>query len=402
MFRLGTHTNSEGKSREWTTDDLDSMIAAFKSGIPEGIPLKLGHTSDEFTGKVAEQLGLAPLTLTGDAEGKGQAALGEVVSLTRHGDLIVADFLVPESLVPFIQEGHFTNVSSEILFDFRGHQAALAGVALLGAELPAVKGLSGLGAATLLSEAKGAEACLFTLVAPTKPDTKHPKVTGKKQEDDVSGENKFAEKVAEALHVEVDEEQALTIIQDAMESLGALAELLRGVEEEVSENAEPKEIVGAAIKFMERSKKASEKDRSDHAKEKDELTGRVTKLERDGRIASFKEETMKLTAVEGTPEDLAAALADTEDKMGDEVAKTRLAEWQKTQEYAQQAGLFRRVGSSLPGDPQTEGDAYLAEVDKYKADHSDATDADAHQAVMKAQPAMYRAYSESRKRVTVS
>ena len=77
VFRLGTHTNSEGKSREWTTDDLDSMIAAFKSGIPEGIPLKLGHTSDEFTGKVAEQLGLAPLTLTGDAEGKGQAALGE-------------------------------------------------------------------------------------------------------------------------------------------------------------------------------------------------------------------------------------------------------------------------------------------------------------------------------------
>lgn len=133
VFGAGTWYGSGGKIVV-TGEMLDQMVRAFHelSDKVTGFrpPLKLGHTdAQRFLG-----------------QNNGAPALGWVSALRRVGDKIVADFSdVPASLIDLIRKRLYNSVSIELLpkltYNGSTFENVLSAVAVLGAELPAVKGL---------------------------------------------------------------------------------------------------------------------------------------------------------------------------------------------------------------------------------------------------------------------
>jgi hypothetical protein len=138
IFAGGTHTDSAGQTREWSDADLDKMLEAFVAHVPATVPLKAGHTTDGFNTAVAEALEVPVLNVTGDM-GQGQISLGNMISLQKFGNLLVAAFdRVPEPIANLIEGGQYSTVSVEIEDAIGDFGPAITGVALLGAEEPAV------------------------------------------------------------------------------------------------------------------------------------------------------------------------------------------------------------------------------------------------------------------------
>lgn len=124
IFRTGTHN---GKTFE--DDDLERIVESFNRTRDELKPmLKLGHRN---------QIPIA----------SGMPAVGWVSSLRKSGDTLLADFEnVPAKVAEMINQKLFRRVSSEFLRhyldeDGNRHDRVLKGVALLGADIPAVKTL---------------------------------------------------------------------------------------------------------------------------------------------------------------------------------------------------------------------------------------------------------------------
>ena len=141
IFATGKHRGSE--VLDITQDDLAQMVNSFNEigGMGGFKPvLKLGHDDvQKFFGAR-----------------KGAPNLGFVERLRIEGSKILADFVnVPDALFELIKQRRFNSVSIEMFpqteFNGRTFKNVLTAVALLGAELPAVKGLNDL-AATLFTE----------------------------------------------------------------------------------------------------------------------------------------------------------------------------------------------------------------------------------------------------------
>ena len=141
IFATGKHRGSA--TVDITDNDLAEMVNSFNelSGAGGFQPvLKLGHDDvQKFFGAR-----------------KGAPNLGFVEKLRVEGSKILADFTnVPDALFDLIKQRRFNSVSIEMFpkTEFNGKQFknVLTAVALLGAELPAVKGLKDL-AATLFTE----------------------------------------------------------------------------------------------------------------------------------------------------------------------------------------------------------------------------------------------------------
>jgi hypothetical protein len=130
IFQAGTW-----KGQTYTIEDLDEIVRNTNSLIKAGLhepPIKLGHNENQK--KLLEESGLP--------------AFGYVERLYRIGDQIFADFIdVPDKLVDWIALRHYDKVSSEIYLDYEHPKTGekigkvLRAVALLGADIPAVKGL---------------------------------------------------------------------------------------------------------------------------------------------------------------------------------------------------------------------------------------------------------------------
>lgn len=153
IFSAGTWTDGESQlTRTWTEKDLDAIIKTYES---KGLmaPVKLGHTSDDFNTRVAEELDLPMSILIGeDEEGSGQARLGEVVNLRREGKKLIADFdNVLDPVADLIDQGLYTFVSIEMSQDPASKEWEIEGAALLGGENPAVKNLESLQSAAIFS-----------------------------------------------------------------------------------------------------------------------------------------------------------------------------------------------------------------------------------------------------------
>lgn len=133
VFAVGTWKAATGTFTA-TSEMLDQMVRGFNelSAKVSGFrpPLKLGHTdAQRFLG-----------------QNNGAPALGWVAALRRIGDKVVADFAdVPSSLIDLIQKRLYNSVSIEVMpkISYQGltFENVLSAVAVLGAELPAVKGL---------------------------------------------------------------------------------------------------------------------------------------------------------------------------------------------------------------------------------------------------------------------
>mgnify|MGYP003643976187 FL=1 len=142
VFRAGTHTNSRGEERIWSQKDLDHMVTNFDKKVPPFSSVKSGHSSDEYNEKLAEALGIPKLMVDGDGDDRdGQLSLGRVTNLYRHEDSLLATMEVPTVISNLIDAGGINSVSAEILHNYKGNGFALGGVALLGAERPALNGL---------------------------------------------------------------------------------------------------------------------------------------------------------------------------------------------------------------------------------------------------------------------
>ena len=117
VFRAGTWNGDK-----YTTGDLDDMVAAFDA-VGFRPPVKLGHK-----------------------ENSGDPAYGWVKAIKRVGDKLIADFMdLPVQVFNAIKSRAFDTVSSEIFWNLKrgseNFRRVLKGVALLGAEIPAVAGL---------------------------------------------------------------------------------------------------------------------------------------------------------------------------------------------------------------------------------------------------------------------
>jgi hypothetical protein len=132
LFRAGVHQGSgPGANREFTTADLDNMVLSFTAlGLQGKVPLKLGHNDDQ------------PMT-------DGQPSLGWVNNVRRQGDTLYGDFTdVPDALLAAIKAALYKHVSIELLTNVKDagttYPYVLDGVALLGADIPAVSNLADL------------------------------------------------------------------------------------------------------------------------------------------------------------------------------------------------------------------------------------------------------------------
>jgi len=163
IFAEGTWTDSAGATRDWTKEDLDKMVDAFTAGVPAVVPLKCGHTSDGFNRRIAEALEVPVETITGE-QGQGQIGLGKMISLERKGSWLIAGFdNIPEPISNLCEGGQYSTVSVEIEDTVGDFGPVITGVALLGAEEPAVDDATLERALVFGGKRQGARVLTFTV-----------------------------------------------------------------------------------------------------------------------------------------------------------------------------------------------------------------------------------------------
>jgi len=153
IFKSGFHVSGNGIPKHWSNDELDKMVHNFNNGIPEVAYVKMGHCSDEFVEKLAEELNVPKSAIAGEpGTGRGKAALGRLTKMLRSGDALIANVEMPTKFADMVDNGFLTGVSSEISHDFKGHGPAVSALAMLGAERPAVKGMVSLKDTVLMDD----------------------------------------------------------------------------------------------------------------------------------------------------------------------------------------------------------------------------------------------------------
>lgn len=137
---------------EFTKEDLNLIANAFHSlGNNHQVPLKMGHNDEQ------------PFT-------DGQPALGWVTDVFVSGDKLVAKFSdVPDVVMGAFESKLYRNVSVELDFGVEYKSSffplVLSGVALLGADIPAVNTLADLQAYMSKSELKHEKRAAFSAVS---------------------------------------------------------------------------------------------------------------------------------------------------------------------------------------------------------------------------------------------
>lgn len=138
---------------KFTEDDIDEMVAAYQATIGEfDAPVKLGHDENQ---KLLQR--------------DGYPAAGWVTNLRRVGNKLVGDLKdVPSVVAQLMASGGYRKRSSEIRpnaeVNGKKFKWVFSGLALLGADLPAVEGLGDiekLYATLRLEKAEDATAFLF-------------------------------------------------------------------------------------------------------------------------------------------------------------------------------------------------------------------------------------------------
>jgi hypothetical protein len=383
IFAVGTHTDSGGSTNSFTDDDVDYMVNKFAGGFPEFVPIKLGHTSDEFNRQVAAELGLPASSLNGEnGEGfDGVAALGQVTNLYQEGDKLVADLKVPDEMANLFRDEYFRDVSCELSVDEQDRWI-LDGLAMLGAERPAVDTLAGIAAAAVHKKREAVATRSFSQALPKKvnmsenSDSKIDKILGL-----VSGDKISLSELKDAglkLGDETDKgavKDAVRELQERSGMLDSVVELLQQAIEITSSAAEEgdkiveddvasepavaaKALVGRVKTILSAASGKNFKQGADFksavaeaVKESTkELAAQVATLTGSSKVSNYRVETEKLVGMEGTAQDLAEQLADIESKAGKETADAMLSSWKQVSTFAVESGQFKAVGAGESGD----------------------------------------------------
>ena len=140
IFKKGSITDSEGTTRDFGEQHLNRIAANFKKGKPESVPIKLGHVDSGFTERVAEALGVPKEILEGQGVmNRGAARLGEAVEVYTEEGKLFGDLALHPKVATLVREEFFNSLSIEL--EFPENDVLLSGIALLGAQRPAVKKL---------------------------------------------------------------------------------------------------------------------------------------------------------------------------------------------------------------------------------------------------------------------
>jgi len=424
VFALGTWTDSAGNERTWSGEDLDNMVLAFKAGVPVMVPVKCGHTSDDFNSKIAEALGVPVEVVTGD-NGQGQCKVGNITALERNGDWNVATFgNIPEPIADLIEGGQYSNVSVEIEDAIGEYGPVITGVALLGAEEPAVEGATLEKALVFGGARKGARVYSFKL-GEQLPDP----ATLRSEFDEIKGKvadiikgkkgaplfralfgniTELFERMVNGSHTadqgdgSPESRAAKDQGNDALDKndkeggnyqmeLKVIAALL-GLGEEATE-----EEVTAALKALIDKAAAAvvppEEMEGELAKElqkaNDKIADLTKRLDSQTALSAWKEKTAKFTSIPGTPTEHAVKLADIESKAGKEAADDQFAALEAANNLAVEAGKV--IGTTRSAGPTD----FDNEVQKYMDAHTEATKVQAIEAVSKSHPDLYFARRET-------
>jgi len=425
IFAIGTWNGDE-----YTDEDLKDMVSAFKalSGRVDP-PLKVGHTSDKFNIELAKKLGVPEGFITGE-DGEGAIALGWVSKLYIEDDIVKGDFSdVPVAISDLIKAKSFNQVSAEVRIGFedegKTYPIVLTAVALLGAELPAVRETAPLEVASVftytekptrtvlfginleeedndikktLEAAEGAvEAAIKgksgagTIRTLWKEIKSKLKGMGKKLteveerlryirgdlglEEDASvddcivaleilkqGGTEVMKEVNEKLGLAEDADEAAVVAAIELLQQGGEVELKDiAVALELDEGASKEDILAALTK-LKGEPGPEPKEYKSLTDENRTLKERVGKLEKEGRYAYYKEHATKLSLISGTPDEIAQKLVDTE--MRDKgAAEDMLKTYQDTQIALEAAGAGKIKGSPAEGDGDDDKHEFLKLVD---------------------------------------
>jgi hypothetical protein len=431
IFGVGTWIDSAGNEKTWPVEDLDKMVDAFTAGVPKIVPIKCGHTSDKFNLKIAEALGVPVELITGDG-GHGQIKLGNMTSLQRKGELLVAAFdKVPEAIANLIEGGQYSTVSVEIEDKVGDFGPVITGVALLGAEEPAVDKAT-LERALVFAKRQGARVLSFTAEndeqnikekikaafagigglidrltshehsAPNDATTQNmqdgrpPKAWWDRCVEKVSGWSGVNDTAAfcGAVWAHDDPIPASSFASDEAANqaqlkyeeannmdLKKIAQAL-GLAETCTE-----EEILAAIANLKGSTAIGEM-----SKALKDANDKIDKLEKESQkqamLTKWTEKTSKFSGIPGKPVELATQLADIEAKAGVDAANTQFAALESANNLAVEAQ--KTIGTNRVAIPTD----FDNEVAKYQKENSAATKAEAVKAVSKARPDLYFARPE--------
>jgi len=349
IFATGTHNGDK-----YTVEDLDIMVSAFQSlkGRLDP-PLKIGHTSDEFNLSLAKQMKIPVNLLTGD-EGNGAMAFGWVSSLRREGKVLVADFAdVPEAIANLIKSKSFNKVSSEVIFDYKdgkeNYRRVLCGVALLGAQLPAVKEIKGLDkSAVFTQQMKGAKIIDYEAKGETEMKTVL-KLLG-------LAEDTPEEKVFEAVKAKYD-------------MMAEMAKLLG-----LPEIATPDEIMAKMKEAMAGAGEGAKmtKQFADIQTTVATLTAQVAQAKKEKRLLEFTAKAGEWKAIAGKPEDMAAELVAL-DEQNPKLAEAMVKRYEDMNKSLVAAGVLSLKGTVKGNDNGTsEAEKKIHEYEEKGLSHAKA------------------------------
>lgn len=413
IFSTGTHTDSMGTTVTMDGAALDKMVQAFDSGEPWRPAVKLGHTSDEYNELVAAALEVPVEALTGDDEGGGVIALGEIVKLERKQNKLVATIEVPDELASMIDKGFLRDVSSEMILNDDGDWI-VSGLALLGAEAPAVDDLRGLSAAAVLSNKDNPQtmkpAHAFSRKVPrivfvdgigvpidetaggfTKLVEAVKRRLGKASEDNMSKHVKFSQddlvelKLREEDDDDQDEDEVkasiakLTDDRDKMDEIKAamasLTKLLQDeeedddeVEEALADDADPEEVAARAQALISRFKKRAASSDGDTATAiklaLQPLQKQITELQSAEQTAKFRSRVEALV-IPGTTDELLKQLEDLPEKAAESVLET----WETSSAAFVKQGITKPIGrAKSDGDDDEVVEKDIARDAKFEAE----------------------------------
>ena len=367
IFSVGTWTDSKGQKLTLSESDLDDMVRSFHSGTPTAA-LKVGHTSDAFNTKLARAMGVPITVLMGEGpDGNGQAALGKMVRLMREGDKLVASFDdVPAQLAAMIEDGMYNAVSSELELD--GDNKRIVGVALLGAEHPAIKNLAPLEQALVYQD----NTTWLTFVIEKDETGMIDKLVnallarkaGYKFSQPTRMSLEFAEGGTMPQGVEAVYEALGLPVTATLEEVLAAIQTLKGGNPEEEMIPDNKDTTGQFAEHPEFIKLQTMVNAQEaKVKEQDEY---IKKLEHKDKVMKFQAMATAWKVLPGTAAEVAEELATIEEKAGPEVAQAMVSVYDRASKASIDSNVLQSIGTSRKSALTDEAkDAFQDEVDEY-------------------------------------
>ncbi len=349
IFATGTHNGDA-----YTKDDLDTLVNSFYALQDElKVPVKLGHTSDEWNAELAKKIGVPKEIIDGE-DGQGSIALGWLDNVRRKGTKLVADLKqVPEKVADWIESGLYKAVSCEIWQNYKSgdktYPYALCGLALLGAELPAVRNIEGLDAARIY-KAQTPDRVLEWI--PEEDTLENALVKALKRVFGVGHENPPALEAEKIQNIEEANVKEVALALGLAENAGLPAILeaitaLKGKGEKPVANAEePKPEEKPQEKQFADEKAALEGQIQTFKDENASLRADLTAAKRESKVMFYSDIAKGWTCLPGTPEEFGKKLAAVEE-IDRATCETLLVTYEEANKTAKAAKLTEPIG--IPG-----------------------------------------------------